>query len=130
MAADLPEVVEHVRGAVLVPVPLHPARERWRGFNQSALLAKAFARELSVAGCAGLLERARNTATQTRLTREERLRNMRNAFALKAGAELRADLTYIVVDDVFTTGSTLNECCRVLRRSGAKTLKVLTFAHG
>lgn len=124
---DLPLFVE---GAVAVPVPLHPVRERERGFNQSHWLAEAWAGVLPLAGVEPLLERIRWTATQTRLAREERARNMRDAFRLRTGAEVRRDLTYIVVDDVFTTGATLNECCRTLRRAGARSLKVLTLAHG
>lgn len=121
---------EFVRGAVAVPVPLHAVRERERGFNQSQWLAEAWAAILPLAGVEPLLRRERWTSTQTRLAREDRVRNVRDAFALSTGAAVRADLTYVVVDDVFTTGSTLNECCRILRRAGAGSLKVLTLAHG
>lgn len=130
MVADSAEIVEHVRGAILVPVPLHPKRERERGFNQSAVFAHALAKVLPVEGVESLLERGRSTVTQTRLPRAERLKNVRGAFSLSSVAAVRADLTYVVVDDVFTTGSTMNECCRILRKAGAKSLKVLAFAHG
>ncbi len=118
------------RCAVLVPVPLHRTRERERGFNQSVVLARALAKTLPVAGIENLLLRRRRTGTQTRLPRADRMKNVRGAFALSPEAVVRADLTYVVVDDVFTTGSTMNECCRVLRNAGAKSLKVLAFAHG
>lgn len=130
LAARLPHLVPHVSGGVLVPVPLHASRERERGFNQSERLAQAWARTLPVRGAENLLRRARWTGSQTRLTREERRKNMRGAFALRPRAVVRPDLTYLVVDDVFTTGSTINECCRVLRRAGATSLRVLTLAHG
>ncbi len=128
--ARVPDLVDFVRGAILVPVPLHPARERERGFNQSAELARAWSEVLPVAGAENVLERIAWTHSQTRLSRAERQQNIRGAFALRGQAGIRADLTYIVVDDVFTTGSTLNECCRILRRAGVKSLRVLTLAHG
>ena len=120
----------HVTGAVLVPVPLHPARERERGFNQSARLAAAWAEVLPVKGWAPCLRRVVWTGSQTRLARDQRHRNVRGAFALRPGAQVTPDLTYVVVDDVFTTGSTINECCRVLRQAGARSVRVLTLAHG
>ncbi len=123
-------LADFVRDAVFVPVPLHPARERERGFNQSTWLAGEWARVLPVRGVEALLIRARWTGTQTRLDRSHRGENVRGAFALCPGAEVSADLTYVLVDDVFTTGSTLNECCRTLLRAGAGQLKVLTLAHG
>ena len=130
IAARLPDIRAHVAGALLVPVPLHPTRLRERGFNQSAFLAHAWSEVLPVAGVEELLRRQTWTDSQTRLARMERRRNVRDAFALCAGAAVRPDLTYVVVDDVFTTGSTLNECCRVLHRAGARSLRVLTLAHG
>lgn len=130
MAASCPDLVEHMRGVVLVPVPLHRDRERQRGFNQSLALANAMAKTLPAAGVERLLQRRNNTVTQTRLPREERMKNVRGAFVLRRGMTLRADLTYVVVDDVFTTGSTMNECARTLRTAGAESLKVMAFAHG
>ncbi|MFP4541292.1 MAG: ComF family protein [Opitutales bacterium] len=130
LAGRVPAVVEHVRDAVLVPVPLHPTRLRERGFNQSALLAEAWDRVLPSSGWAELLRRSGWTQTQTRLPREARRTNVRRAFELRPGVEVRPDLTYVVVDDVFTTGSTMNECCRVLRQAGARSLRVLALAHG
>lgn len=130
MAASRPDLVEHVRGAVLVPVPLHRDRERERGFNQSLAMANAMAKTLPVAGVEELLQRRNNTVTQTRLPRAERMKNVRSAFVLRPQATLSADLTYVIVDDVFTTGSTMNECARILRAAGAESLKVMAFAHG
>ena len=130
LVTRLPHLAAHTAGAVLVPVPLHPARQRERGFNQSARLSEVWARTLPVAGWQNLLRRRRWTGSQTRLTREQRRKNMRGAFELRPGAAVTPDLTYVVVDDVFTTGSTINECCRVLRRAGARDLRVLTLAHG
>ncbi len=126
-----PHVLELARGAMLVPVPLHSRKARERGFNQAALLAVAIAR---VAGggarVEALLRRTTDTATQTAFDRRTRMANLKNAFALARGAHLNPAHHYILVDDVFTTGSTLNSCARTLRRAGALNLDVVTLGHG
>ena len=123
-------VVELARGAVLVPVPLHPRKARERGYNQSALLAEALARVAAGSRVEPLLRRVADTATQTAFDRRARMANLKNAFALAPGADLNPALHYLLVDDVFTTGSTLNSCARALRRAGALNLDVVTFGHG
>jgi ComF family protein len=126
-----PALLAHVRGAALVPVPLHPRKERERGFNQSALLAAVLAREAGGGtAVAGILRRVVDTPSQTGLDRGRRRANLKNAFALASGAVLNARLRYILVDDVFTTGSTLNGCARVLRGAGSGVLDVATYGHG
>ncbi len=126
-----PHVLELARGAVLVPVPMHPRKLRKRGFNQAALLAEVLAQ---VAGggarVEAVLQRVVHTQTQTDFRREERMANLKNAFALARGADLNPSLHYLLVDDVFTTGSTLNSCARTLRRAGILSLDVATFSHG
>jgi ComF family protein len=123
------EVRAHVQGAVLVPVPLHPRKARERGYNQSALLAGVLAR-LTGGRVEELLRREIDTESQTAFDRKTRQANLKNAFALAPGASLTPGQKYVLVDDVFTTGSTLNNCARVLRRAGALSLDVVTFAHG
>src|SRR5262245_10485741 len=126
-----PDVLSAVRGAVLAPVPLHPRKARERGYNQSLLIAKTLA---AVAGAGTrvelLLRRSVDTPTQTAFDRRTRMANLKNAFALARGAAINPALHYILVDDVFTTGSTLNSCARALRRAGALNLDVVTFGHG
>lgn len=126
-----PHVLEAARGATLVPVPLHPRKARHRGYNQAELLAEALAQ----AAGAGtrvepLLRRVVDTSTQTSLDRRTRRANLKNAFALAPGAALNSALHYILVDDVFTTGSTLNSCAHALRRGGGLNVDVITFGHG
>jgi ComF family protein len=126
-----PHVLSHVRGGVLVPVPLHPRKLRERGFNQTALLAEALARAAAGGtGVAHLLRRVADTQSQTAFDRRTRLTNLKNAFALVAGASITPAQHYILIDDVFTTGSTLNSCAHALRREGCLNLDVVTFGHG
>lgn len=124
-------VRELVSGAVVVPVPLHPKKQRKRGYNQAILLAEALAR---VAGGGArvetLLRRVVDMGTQTALDRRTRMGNLKNAFALAKDAAINPDLHYVLVDDVFTTGSTLNSCARTLREAGGLNLDVVTFGHG
>jgi len=76
------------------------------------------------------LRRAEDTATQTAFDRRTRMANLKNAFALARGTTINPDFHYVLVDDVFTTGSTLNSCARALRRAGGLNLDVITFGHG
>jgi competence protein ComFC len=112
---------------VVVPVPLHPARQRERGFNQASLLAELLSVQISIR-VKPLLERTRYTTTQTALDRSERMENLHNAFRLRKNANVRG-LRVLLVDDVLTTGSTLNECARVLKRAGAFSVHAATAAR-
>ncbi len=128
---ETPGMADYVRGSVLVPVPLHPRKEREREYNQSRLLARLFAE----AGGPGTrvaepLRRIADTQTQTALDRRTRRENLKNAFALWKGADINPAERYVLIDDVFTTGSTLNACATVIRREGGVNLDVVTFGHG
>jgi ComF family protein len=112
---------------VIVPVPLHPARQRERGFNQASLLAELLSARTSIP-VKPLLERTRYTTTQTALDRSERMENLHNAFRLRKNADVRG-LGVLLVDDVLTTGSTLNECARVLKHAGAFSVHATTAAR-
>ncbi len=124
-------VLEFVRDATLVPVPLHPRKQRERSFNQARLLAKSLAMAVGKpTRVEMLLRRVVDTTTQTAFDRRSRMANLKNAFALVPGAAINPGARYILVDDVFTTGSTLNSCAQTLRRAGAVNLGVVTFGHG
>jgi competence protein ComFC len=121
---------ERLRGQqfhVVVPVPLHPARQRERGFNQATLLAQLLSAHAAIP-CRPLLKRIRYTTTQTALDRSERMENLHNAFRLRKNADVRG-LRMLLIDDVLTTGSTLSECARVLKRAGAKSVHAATAAR-
>lgn len=111
----------------IVPVPLHPARQRERGFNQAALLAEWLGAHLSVP-CLTTLERIHYTTTQTAFDRAERMRNLHGAFRLRKNANVR-HLRVLLIDDVLTTGSTLSECARVLKQARAQSVYAATAAR-
>ena len=126
-----PHIADFIRDAIIVPVPLHPRKQRDRGYNQSALLAETFARAAGGGTrVESLLKRVIDTPSQTTFNRQERRENLKNAFALRPGTTITPFSPYILIDDVFTTGSTLNSCAGVLRRAGALNLRVVTFGHG
>lgn len=119
-----------IQGAVLVPVPLFSKKESKRGYNQSSVIARAWAREVKSCEVQDLLLRKRATPSQTGLSRVERVENVKNAFAIRKKALLDPETRYILVDDVFTTGSTLNACAQVLRDAGALSVGVAVLSHG
>jgi competence protein ComFC len=112
---------------LIVPVPLHPARERERGFNQATLLAELLAHRVAVP-LRLALERIRYTKTQTAYDRAERMENLHDAFRLRKNLNVR-QLHVLLIDDVLTTGSTLSECARVLKKAGALSVYAATAAR-
>ena len=113
---------------MIVPVPLHLERLRWRGFNQSLLLARAIGQARHTPVDPFLLERIRSTTPQTQLKGKERRTNVRGAFHV-SDAEKLTGKTVLLIDDVYTSGATTEECARTLRRSGAATVDVFTLAR-
>ncbi len=127
--AEIAGVSGRLAGPDLVlPVPLHPSRLRSRGFNQALLLARACFPGWRERIDPGLLVRRRPTVPQTGLTGASRRRNLRGAFAVR-GKERLQGRRILLVDDVFTTGSTVRECVAVLRRAGAARIEVFTFSR-
>jgi len=119
--------VRHWRPAdidLVLPIPLHPARFRKRGFNQAYLLARSWGDVVK----RDILERTRRTSPQTGLGRKERLKNVKGAFAVKSAAAVK-DKHVLLVDDVYTTGATVKECARILKKSGAVQVDILTIGR-
>ena len=117
----LPVVREHAlqfAADVVVPVPLHPARQRERGYNQAELIARALARRLPLPCRSHLLVRTQPRPEKLRLTVHERWRSVRNAFDIRKGSQVDK-LRVLLLDDVLTTGATLDACSRALREAGA-----------
>lgn len=111
---------------VVTSVPIHPSRERQRGYNQSALLGKTLAK-MTGSSYWPLLKKVRNTVPQAKLAREQRLKNLRSAFVSR---KLKPGVKILLVDDVSTTGATLDECAKELKRSGAGLVYGVVLAHG
>lgn len=109
---------------IIVPVPLHQKRYKERGYNQAKLLCDSISEMTSLPTSDKLLERKIETETQTGKSKEERKANVVGAFVVTNKAEVKGK-NILVVDDVFTTGATTNECARVLKRAGAKHVYVL-----
>ncbi|HNR69980.1 MAG TPA: ComF family protein [Verrucomicrobiota bacterium] len=114
---------------LIIPVPLHFTKKREREFNQAESLAERLGAAAQIPVNKRLLRRVLPTRSQTRLSRQERLVNMRGAFAVQAGAKLNGERV-VLVDDVFTTGATTNACARALITAGAGEVSVWTVARG
>lgn len=117
---------------VIVPVPLHWRRQLYRGFNQAELISRALAESIELRHLK-LLRRNRYTTTQTRLVRHERLQNLKDAFSIKRAFREKADFKQVIlVDDVFTTGSTSEACAALIKKECAKVenIVVVTVLRG
>jgi len=109
--------IKEMHADALVPVPVHPQRLRQRGYNQAEILARSIGKHTGLPVRTDILFRNRNTAAQKKLTPDERLKNLAEAFSADAGK--RDVRSLILVDDIYTTGSTVEACTRILRSAGA-----------
>jgi len=115
-------------GDLLLPVPLHPKRLRFRGFNQAILIGEVLSRHLSIPLERSLLARTQETPPQTSLSHDERLTSLRGAFAVTAPDRV-AGKRVLLLDDVMTTGATMNECARVLMQAGCAEVCAISVAR-
>lgn len=137
LAPDLADILHKCLAAeypgrkfdLVVPVPLHHVRRRGRGYNQSAVLAAELGRRIGCKSMPWMLRRIRPTSTQTNLTAPQRLSNVRNAFESRR-ANWLAGRRALLVDDVMTTGATVDACAKALKEGGATSVHVLTVARG
>jgi ComF family protein len=113
---------------LLIPVPLHTQRLRERGFNQALLLVKELSRRTGIPYRKTILQKKKPTIPQVNLSGTEREKGLRGAFQVIGKEELLGK-SVLLVDDVYTTGATVNECSKVLLRGGAERVNVLTLAH-
>ena len=128
LAGVVAKVGNHFRADVVVPVPLHPARQRERGYNQAELIARPLARRLGLKLGPYLLMRTKPRPAQLLLSRKQRWESVRGAYAIRAG--VRVDkLRVLLVDDVLTTGATLDACSRALLSAGAAAVLGVTVAR-
>lgn len=124
----LSNLSDYFSQGLVVPVPLHKRRERARGFNQSNLIAAEFARRSNLEYLPAL-ERTRNSKTQIELPKKERFENVKNIFAAHFPAAALGAKKIILVDDVATTGATLNECAKILKTMKAAEVWGLVVAR-
>lgn len=121
---DIPE------DRIIIPVPLHPKRFRWRGFNQAELLAENLAKRFDLPLEKSVLARSKNNIPQVEVKeRRARLENIRGAFDCVESPKLK-NKTVILVDDVCTTAGTMSECAKVLKKSGARQVWGVVVARG
>ncbi len=119
IAKKFPEEIRRFKNSIVLPIPLHPVRKKEREYNQSLWIARGIFCDFPDIVEENLLVRARYTSTQTKLTRIKRQKNVRDAFEI-ADRKAVAGKTIVLVDDVITTGATLNECARILKKAGAE----------
>ncbi|MDR2778636.1 MAG: ComF family protein, partial [Rickettsiales bacterium] len=122
---------EYIRDRVdfIIPVPIHRKRLRWRGYNQTLLLADELSRLIAIRTIPDLLVKNKNTVAQTTLKSKKRRVNLKSAFNINEEyVNLIRDKNIMITDDVFTTGSTVNECAKVLKNNGVRKVFVLTIA--
>lgn len=112
----------------IIPVPLHADKRRKRGFNQAEVVAREIARVKRLPVLGRALVRTRNTPAQTSLEAEDRRRNVAGAMAVRRPGEIEG-ATVLLLDDVYTTGSTIRECCRALRKARVGEVRALTLAR-
>jgi ComF family protein len=132
MAKDLAKAagMPRLKDALVTFVPMHPRRERKRGFNHSELLARKAAERLGFE-CEKLLLRTRNDPQQARLSREERINNLKGAFKVsETEIEKVKDRNILLIDDVFTTGATAKSCAEALMNAGAAKVYFAAYAYG
>jgi ComF family protein len=113
---------------IIIPVPLHESRYRQRGFNQAELLSRVVSVHYNVPTVTGILNRVRETLPQFDLPRPDRFKNIRGAFDIM-GAPIIKGRNILLIDDIYTTGSTVSECTRVLKTSGAQNVHILTLSR-
>lgn len=121
--------LEVVKDSIITFVPLHSMRKRWRGFNQAEEIARRVAKNWSI-NCVKLVKRVRRTKSQVGLGRRKRLANLRDALKVLDSVKQVDDKGVIVIDDVMTSGATLEECAIVLKESGIQKVYGLVFARG
>lgn len=126
IVSKLGNVLKKEKADLLIPVPISRERRKWRGFNQTELLCDAICEELGIEVDKALLLKIKDTPPQARFNRAERLENLKNAF--KVNSNRKIPETVCLVDDVYTTGATLNECMKVLKKAGVKRVFGLVIA--
>ncbi|MDO4327817.1 MAG: ComF family protein [Lachnospiraceae bacterium] len=133
MVRRLGKRMYRMQADALIPVPVHPDRKRTRGYNQAEELANRIGKRTGIPVCSHVLVRSKKTAPQKELTPEQRLKNLEQAFSVKEETlrEFWPKLdSVILVDDIYTTGSTIEACARVLKRAGIRKVSFISICIG
>lgn len=112
---------------IIIPVPMYPKKQRQRGYNQVALIAKKLAKALSIEYAEDVLQKSKQTQMQSSLTKQLRKINVKNAYNCINEQKIRKKRV-VLLDDIYTTGSTAKECSKMLKQAGAREVAVFTFA--
>lgn len=131
MCSKINNYPESIEPDIILPVPMHPTKEKKRGYNQSNLLAEGLGKNFNIKYLDDVLVKTRLTASMSSLGSSERRINLHNTFAIGYNRENDVRDKYVLlVDDVYTTGSTADECAEVLKACGARRVEIFTFASG
>ena len=114
---------------IIAPIPMHPKRLFKREVNHADILAKNIAKKLNIHYSGKLLKKIKETAVQTGLGRQKRIKNILGSFSIQ-NSSIAENKNILLVDDLFTTGSTVNECAKLLRKAGARYIEVIALARG
>ena len=114
---------------IISAVPIHKKRKKERGYNQSELIAREIAKNIPIIVYKNALKKIKNNKRQSDLSKEDRLDNVKNVYQI-VNEEIIKDKRVVLFDDIYTTGSTLNECSRLLKQNGVKEILAITLAKG
>ncbi len=112
---------------IIIPVPVHKKRKQKRGYNQTEIIAREIAKALDIKIVTDVLIKNKNIKPQSQLTKRDRKQNVKNAFKVQNNKKI-INKSILIFDDVYTTGSTINECSKVIKLAGAKNIGILTIA--
>lgn len=112
---------------IIIPVPISKKRKRERGYNQSLLIAREISSKEKIKLGDKVISKVKNNNTQSKLNKEERAENVKNVYKITNNKEI-INKNILLIDDIYTTGATLNECSKMLKQAGAKKIDVLTIA--
>ncbi len=128
MIRFLSKDIERWKADAMIPIPLHKSRKKWRGFNQSELIAKELEKELSIPVCTDLIIRHKKTKAQKQLNSQERQNNLKKAFKIVQN-DVKLS-TVILIDDIYTTGSTIDAVSSLLKQAGVEKIYFITISVG
>ena len=129
MLSEYGAALRRFRPDVIIPVPVHPSRYRKRGYNQAEILARKLGERLQIEVCSTLLVRVKRTRPQKELNTAERMRNLQKAFIVE-GTLPKRYRRILLIDDIYTTGSTMETCTRRLKEAGAEKVFCISICSG